>query len=355
MSAQQYSRDLAQVRSKRVDAEKKAAKYRGIESKKRNAAAKAEAAAFKTSSASTRKSKLAEKERRLTEAQRASRDAARWEGKVTAYSKKESELQKKLTRAQSDEALKAEKKRQQEHQREMKRLRDAQCNVESRLANTETDIRSIMRTFPSPKREKLRILVLTANPRGDLRTEREQRRISQAVRNAVHRDWVDIKFLPAATIDDLFDGLSQFSPHILHFSGHSNSLLILLEKDTDSLNDGFVVLVEALKRALVSTDNPPRVVVLNSCNSSGQLDQLVGAEIPFAVGMLDTMGDADAINFAARFYASIANGQSLDSSVAAAKAYLSMAGFSDSELPCLVHATDADPKALFLVQAPTAE
>jgi len=336
-----------------VDAEKKVAEHRAKESKKRTEAHKAEAAAFKTSSASTQKARLAEKERRLRDAQRAAKEASKWESKVAEYSKKENDLQKKLVREQAKEASKAEKKHNQEYKREMRRLQATQRDVESRLKNTETDIQSVMRTFPSAKQEKLRILILTANPSGNLRTEREQKRISQAVRNALHRDWIEIKYLPAATVGDLFDGLSQFSPHVLHFSGHSNDFSILLETDSDLQNGGYKVNAGALKRALVAVDNPPAVVVLNSCKSAGQLAEIVGDEIPFAIGMLDSVGDENAINFAAQFYASIANGQSLGSSVAAAQAFLHMAGFQDSELPSLEHAIDADPKTLFLVKAPT--
>ena len=354
MSVQQYLRDLESLRKKHVDAEKKVAKYRTIESKKRSEADKAEADAFRTSRSNTRKSRLAQKERRLRDAQRAAEEACKWESKVADYSKKENDLQKKLMREQAKEASNAEKKRNQVHKREIRRLQAAQRNVQSRLTDTETDIQSVMRTFPSAKQEKLRILVLTANPCGNLRTEREQKRISEAVRKATHRDWIEIKYLPAATVEDLFDGLSQFLPHVLHFSGHSDDFSILLEEDKDSSNNGLLVTADALKRALVAVDNPPAVVVLNSCKSAGQLAAIVGDEIPFAIGMLDSVEDENAINFAARFYASIANGQSLGSSVSTAQAYLRMKGFQDSELPFLEHAIDADSKSLFLVQAPKA-
>ncbi|WP_155589277.1 hypothetical protein [Bifidobacterium canis] len=95
-------------------------------------------------------------------------------------------------------------------------------------------------------------------------------------------------------------------------------------------------------------------MVLNSCESAAQLTDLVGPEIPFAVGMLDEIGDSDAINFAARFYATIANGQSLNSAVESAKAYLLAGGFPDADLPVLVCAPDSDPRKLILVEAPVA-
>lgn len=85
-------------------------------------------------------------------------------------------------------------------------------------------------------------------------------------------------------------------------------------------------------------------MVLNSCKSANQLTEIVGDAVPFAVGMLDSVNDVAAITFAERFYATIANGQSFYSAVASAKAYLSILNMSDSELPFIACAPNADPK-----------
>lgn len=129
----------------------------------------------------------------------------------------------------------------------------------------------------------------------------------------------------------------------------------LLEIDQDSPHDGRAISTQLLGRALESVDSPPSVVVLNSCESAAQLEYLVKTAVPFAAGMLDSIGDGDAIALAARFYATIANGQSLASAVAAAQVGLEMAGLPDSDLPVLSHASDADPKTLHLVQAPSSD
>ncbi len=354
LTVSQISRELEQIRSKRVGAEKKVGEYRALESKKRTEADKIATIILKTSSESTRRRKQAERERHLSEAQSAGKKAIEWQKKVNSYSQKENTLQQRLSKAQSEEMSKVEKQRQREYQKEISNLRATQSKLNSRINDAEQQVGFIMRAFPKPKQEKLRVLVLTSNPYGDLRVDREQKRIKQAVQNATHRDWIEMQFRPAATLDDLFDGLASFSPHIVHFTGHSNESLILLEQDKDEKNDGFPVWVGALKHALLATDKPPQVVVLNSCESAAQLTDLVGPEIPFAVGMLDEIGDSDAINFAARFYATIANGQSLNSAVESAKAYLLAGGFPDADLPVLVCAPDSDPRKLILVEAPVA-
>src|SRR5690606_5464366 len=151
------------------------------------------------------------------------------------------------------------------------------------------------RRLPAPITEKLRILVLTSDPEGTLpgesglRLGREQKRISQAVKSAVHREWVEFDFRTAATPEDLLDGLTEFSPHVLHFSGHSNEEVILFEDDRDSSNPRRAISATTLSRALAAVDNPPSLVVLNSCKSAGQLDTLTQWGIPFVVGMLDSI------------------------------------------------------------------
>lgn len=51
---------------------------------------------------------------------------------------------------------------------------------------------------------------------------------------------------------------------------------------------------------------PPLLVLLNSCDSAAQLGGLVTI-VPFAIGMTDSVQDGDAITYAARFYANVAN------------------------------------------------
>ena len=63
-----------------------------------------------------------------------------------------------------------------------------------------------VRVIEPPKREKLRILYLAANPEMDLRVDVEVRGVQQAVKRALHRDLVEIDHRPAATPEDLRKG-----------------------------------------------------------------------------------------------------------------------------------------------------
>ncbi|GAA4475199.1 CHAT domain-containing protein [Phytohabitans houttuyneae] len=200
----------------------------------------------------------------------------------------------------------------------------------------------------SPAPEALRILYITAAPAGDLRLDQEIRSVKAAVRSATGRDRVDIHHLPAATSSDLFDGLTRFRPHAVHFSGHANESMLLLDSGRDTRENGRRISAEAFAAALSAVDEPPAIVVLNACNSEPQLGRLVGSA-RIAIGMSDRVTDPAAINFASRLYAAIAEGQSVLGAFRVAKAEMRMNGFEDADLPILTQAVGVNPGTTVLV------
>src|SRR4051794_22378913 len=105
--------------------------------------------------------------------------------------------------------------------------------MRQRVSETEMQMADVVRELRAPKQEKLRVLLLGASSDGGLRIGREQQRIENAVRNANHRDAIELRCRPAATTADLFEGITQFKPHVIHFSGHSDHDVIELELDID--------------------------------------------------------------------------------------------------------------------------
>lgn len=168
-----------------------------------------------------------------------------------------------------------------------------------------------------------------------------------------HRDQIELDVRPAATTGDLLDGITRFRPHVVHFSGHSNETLIQFERDIDEPHDeGTVVTARAFANAVKATDNPPLLVLLNSCNSAAQINDFVEDVAPFTIGMADSIEDADAINYAAQLYAAVANGQSVASAHASGQAALELAGLEGVDLPTLAWACDVDPRDAVLVNPP---
>ncbi len=344
-----YRGQLDRKRKQRIDAERKAGEYRIKESNKRTDAVKARAAAMNTSSASTARSKVNEAQRKEREAASAGTEANRWSTRAAGYLREEVTLQAKVTKAEQSEFGAVERKRAQEQKKAERKAVAERSALESRISRAESNVDQISRRFPAPKREKLRVLILGASADGGLRVGREQKRIRAAVESALLRDQIELDVRPAATTQDLLDGITRFRPHVVHFSGHSNEQLIEFENEVDAPHDGIVVTAEAFSQAVRATDDPPLLVVLNSCKSAAQIDALVIDTCPFAIGMADSIDDGDAISYAAQFYAAVANGQSIKSAHLSGQAALALAGLSGAELPTLAWASDVDPSNAVLV------
>jgi hypothetical protein len=198
--------------------------------------------------------------------------------------------------------------------------------------------------------EGLRVLYLTASSRGDLRVDEEIREVKAKVRAAVYREAVHIEHQPAATLEDLLDGLTRVEPHVVSFSGHAGEDLLEFDTGADTRGPGHRLPAGVFARALGAVDRPPRLVVLNACKSQAQLDELVRV-VPLAVGMRGSIGDPAAIAFAARFYAALADGQSVLAAYQLAKVQLAGTDrtLPDADLPVLEHAPDVDPAKAVLV------
>lgn len=355
MRSDQLRRELESKRRKRSDCERKAAKARQTEAAKAAAASKAVESAQRSSSEPTMRSKLRQAERKSKESLKAGKEAAKWQAEAARLSQDEAKLVSKLAKAEKSEREKAERDRLREQQRAEQRRSAQMASVDERMGATEADVAQIMRELRAAKIEPLRILLLGAASDGDLRVGREQKRIQDAVQRSVHRDYVSIDVRPAATADDLLDGLSRTRPHVVHFSGHSSEDLLSFEEDVDLNPSSHLVSASAFARAVEAVDEPPMLVVLNSCRSAAQLEELVASTIPLAIGMRDSITDGDAIRYAARLYAAVADGQSVLSAHRLAQADLQLGGSPDAHLPQLAHADDVDPLEAVLVRSPSGE
>ncbi|MCC9738515.1 hypothetical protein [Streptomyces sp. MNU89] len=351
MNASYYRSQLDRKNKARADAEKKIGEFRKKEADMSAKATKERAAAAKASSQATINSKLRAAERHENEANKASKDASTWSAKAGKLSKETADLSAKLAKAEQAERAAAEKARQREQQKAARRATAEQQKIKSRLSTTEGEVRTVLRELRAPKPEKLRVLLLAAASDGDLRVGREQQRIRTAVQSATHRDLVELDVHPAATANVFLDALTRFRPHIVHFSGHSTQDLIAFEKDEDGFHEGAIVGAGAFARAIAAVDDKPLLVLLNSCYSAAQTGKLVDI-VPFAIGMSDTIGDTDAITYAARFYAAVADGQSVQAAHLLSLSAIELNGLLDHDLPTLASAADVDPSTTKLVTPP---
>jgi hypothetical protein len=207
-------------------------------------------------------------------------------------------------------------------------------------------------TVQPPKPEVLRVLYMTANPELNLRTEVEVRGVQQAVRRALHRDLIDVQYRPAATPEDLLDGLNDVRPHIVHFSGHAGDAAVLFDKARVDSPGGHEVPFGLLARALGATADPPKLLVLNGCDTLDGADVLLEAT-PVIIAMATEISDLAATAFAARFYAAVASAQPIGPALRQGAVQLDVMGLNEGWKANLLTRDDVAVDDLVLVQVPT--
>lgn len=221
-------------------------------------------------------------------------------------------------------------------------------NRPSRTSISDTAIR------PSPKpiakravrRSKPVVVCLSTNPHRDLRTDVEYRAILNVYKRSENKSKLVLENLVAATVNDLLDSLNESKPMIVHFSGHGDEGSVLL--DDEHGGPGVAVDFDLLKQALEATDNPPKIIVLNSCLGAVNGREILG-KVQHVVAMKGSIGDEAAAVFGGRFYAAVFGGQSISTAVNQAKVALKAIGSTDAELPTLLSIDGANAEKMRLV------
>ncbi|AHE55040.1 hypothetical protein NX02_16810 [Sphingomonas sanxanigenens DSM 19645 = NX02] len=101
-----------------------------------------------------------------------------------------------------------------------------------------------------------------------------------------------------------------------------------------------------------ATDEPPRLLVLNACDTLDGASAILPA-VPVVIAMSDAVLDTAAIVFAQQFYAAVASGQSVGSALKQARVRIEAAVIDKtaSELPQHISRDDIDIDTLVLVRS----
>jgi hypothetical protein len=217
------------------------------------------------------------------------------------------------------------------------------------VVSSVTSIKHVTRQTLRTKK-CLDVLYLTANADKDnsLRVEVEVRRVQEAIRGSVFRDHVHVEYRPAANLNSLIDGLNDKRPQIVHFSGHGHRGGIAMDNAKVTRPAAKDVSFELLAKALASTDSPPKIVVLNSCESSGAKKAVLGVA-SVVVSMSVSVTDNAATAFATRFYAALASGQSIRSAFAQGQVAVEAVSLSERDTPELFCAPGMNPGNIILL------
>lgn len=288
------------------------------------------------------------------------REAERQEKHATTCDKKVSEAAKKLSenatkqrdKNRSLENARRAGQRRQDREDERRRQEEKRHAQEvARLARPTVRYIHEVRMVEPPKLERLRVLYLAANPAMNLRVDAEVRQVREAVRKALHRDLVDLDHRPAATPEDLIDGINEHRPHVVHFSGHGGDAAVLFDDGEIHDPQGRDVPFDLLGRVLGATDTPPTLLLLNACDTLDGADELLTA-VPVVIGMAAGISDLAAAVFAARFYSAIANGQSVAAALDQGAVGVDLAGLVEGWKPEPLVRGDIDLGKLILVHPP---
>jgi formylglycine-generating enzyme required for sulfatase activity len=154
-----------------------------------------------------------------------------------------------------------------------------------------------------------KILILEANPKGDLALNQEIRDLKKVVERSRDHEDFQVEIGLAVRPRDLQELMLDFEPHIVHFSGHGTG------------NQGLMLVDDAGRERLVSTEalsglfelfaSRVECVVLNACYSEVQANAIT-QHINYVVGMQQAIRDDAAIAFAIGFYRALGKGRSIE-------------------------------------------
>lgn len=338
--ADTYRRDLARLMEKEAALRKELQRHESDAQKAAENARRQQDMAIRTSSASSFKSYMSASDRENKKALDSSKKSADVLKRIADNARDQSNKRRSLESAEKSERQAADRERTRRYQQEKDHARE--------IARISAPRVHYVHMRP-PEPEKLRVLYLTANPNMDLRTDVEVRQVQQALRGAKYRDLVEVQQRPAATFQDLMDGLNDVRPHIIHFSGHGGDKVLVFDGGNVETASSKNVSFDLLVKALDATDQPPKLLVMNACYTLEGAAVVLPA-VPIVIGMSDAIADLAAIIFAQQFYAALASGQSVGSSLKQAKLSIEMAmADQEGDLPQFIARDDIDISTLVLV------
>ncbi|MFI4912641.1 MAG: CHAT domain-containing protein [Sedimentisphaeraceae bacterium JB056] len=279
------------------------------------------------------------------------REIERYEDKTARSEQKRADLENKKAR-KTEELNRIKERLDREELRETdKQMRQQKQTFDKINYNLETQSRLIkentqaVRDLQKPI-EQITVLFFASNPHLDLRLDEEMRAIDEMVRKSEHRDSVILQSKWAVRPADILQGINEYSPQIIHFSGHGSETGELVLQD--DAGQAKLIDVDAMVQVMVASSSSIRFAFLNACYSHEQAMAIV-EYVEAAIGMNAPIGDNAAKIFASQFYSAIGFGKSVKEAFEQAKALLMMEGIKEVDTPELFVADGVNAEDIILV------
>ena len=180
-----------------------------------------------------------------------------------------------------------------------------------------------------------RVLILAANPKdtSPLRLDEELRDIEEGLRRSHQRDQFSLEQKLAVHSRDIQRAMLDFTPQIVHFSGHGTGdegLVFENEVGQSKLVSG-----SALAGLFELFSDQIDCVVLNGCYSEVQA-QAIAEHIDYVIGMSKAIGDKAAIEFAVGFYDALGAGRPIEFAHKLGCSAIRLAGIEEHLTPVLL-------------------
>ncbi len=156
-----------------------------------------------------------------------------------------------------------------------------------------------------------KILILTSNPRNDLKLDREIKDLKNVIKRSKNQSQLKLWLELEVQTEELQEKLLEHEPRIVHFCGHGTEKQGLVLQNLAGGEQ--VVSTKALSNLFALFDQEVECVVLNACYSEVQAKAIV-QHINYVIGMSHEIRDDAAIAFATGFYRALGWGKSIEES-----------------------------------------
>jgi len=215
------------------------------------------------------------------------RETARYQNEIAQVEKKIADFEEKIANKQK-ELINEQKKVSREEEKELKnREKEAEKNIrenQKRMIEINTTLtthgklhsetQSILKKIQQlPK--KIVVLFFASNPLDQerLRLDEEVRAITEMIRKSKYRDSVKLESCWAVRTMDVLQALNEYSPAVVHFSGHgSNQDEIVFQ---DFQGNTKLISKDAIVQTMMASAGTIRLVFFNTCFSKNQAEAVL--------------------------------------------------------------------------------